>query len=152
MAYIRPRVIRTEYTLPWSPTDRDVLMDRRPVYDPDGGAITGVVERFNMPQELAPILGAGLGWGGDVAGGLTLALCVLDRWLALRPDDTASYYGVPLQCRQLCVSLMPALYLALIRPIGWHGGVIPGGEIARWIAAHRRAWEDDGIDLVDAPI
>jgi len=149
--YVRPRVVRTEYTLPWSPTDRDVVMDRRPVYYPDAGEITGVIERYNLPQELWPIWGQGFSWGPDVGGGLTLALAILDRWIDRGPGDAASYYGQPLPCRQLCVCLMPALYLALIQPIPWHGGVVPGGRIAQWIADHRGAWELEGFDLDDPP-
>ena len=145
-------VVRTEYTLPWSPTDRDICMDRTPVYDPEVGEIVGVVERYNIPLELEPIEGTGFGWGPDVGGGLTLALNLLDRWIDRRPGDTASFFGRPLPCRQLCLDLMADCYLEWIRPIGWHGGVLHGGELGRWIAARVRLAEVQGIDLAeDAP-
>ena len=144
---MRPRVVRTEYTLPWSPTDRDILMDRRPVYDPDAGLVAGVVERYNLPLLLEPIEGTGFGWGSNVGGGLTLALAILDLWIGRRPGDAANFYGVHLPCRQLCLDMMADCYLEWLRPIGWHGGVLHGGELGRWISARRRAWDDDGLDL-----
>ena len=147
MSYVRPRILRTEYTLPWSPTDRDILMDRRPVYDPDADQVVGVVERWNLPHELSPILGVSMGWGGDVAGGLVAALNILDCWLPAGPGDVCVYYGVPVPCRQLALDLMPAFRAAHLLPLGWHGGVIPGGRIGQWIAHHRGAYELEGIDL-----
>ena len=148
----RPLVLRREYTLPWSPIYRDILMDRIPVYEPDAQEVTSVIERYNIPPELWPLTGAAYGWGPDVAGGLMLSLNILDRWIPKPAGDTASFFGQRLACRQLAVDLMPTFYTEWLAKIPYWGGVLHGGEVGRWVAAHVPLAESQGIDLVhDVP-
>lgn len=144
---VTPRIVRREYTLPWSVTDRDVVMDRVPIYDPEIECISGCVERYNILHQLSPILGAEFGWGGDQVGGITLAVNILDLWLPPRPGEMATCWGVPVCCRPLALLLAGPFWAIFLAPLGVWGGVLEGGRIAAWIEEQRVVYEDCGIDL-----